>query len=246
MKRYFLIIFSFLIFLGYATTQETPPELVGLSWDTFALVEDGTVRFFGIGGRGWEELEERRIFTFSSDFEKVVFLDLVNLGVITGNRLRFFHYTFQTGWKEIESRALILPDNYDSVIGLDIGAVGVIRGNTLIYYQSIQPWMERLSREFTLPEGFVSVVGLEPNSNEHDIIGVIVGNRLKHFVFDFDNWYEIEYMEFILLANYSSVIGFSYGRIGVVVDNILKYYEYFGDHRGWGENEWYRFNLQER
>jgi len=171
--------------------------------------------------------------------------DLVHLGVIADNNLRFFGYTHQTRWREWENRALILPQGYKNVIGLNRHSLGVIVGNTLIYYRYVQPWMERLSREFTLPEGFVSVVGLEPQRFDRSSIGIIVGNKLKHYIFHENAWHKMEDMTFILPENFSSVIGFSWGRIGVVVDNILRYYEFsdFQGRSGWFENQWYEFNL---
>ena len=238
MKHVFLMLSIALVVSGCATVQnlheESKTVYLGLTWDAFAVVADGEIKFYTTRG---DKLEERT-FILPDGYTSVVGFDIVNIGVVTGNSMTFYTYTAANGWRELPSGYFTLPNGYTDVVGFNQNTMGVVVGNTLIYYMYVQSWMERLSREFTLPNGFESVIGLAPQDLDVEMIGVISDNTLKRYVFFDGRWQETEDPDFILPENYIAVIGLGPQSFGVIIGNALKLYEYWDDQVGFVERNW--------
>jgi uncharacterized membrane protein len=166
------------------------------------------------------------------------------LSVLNGNTVKF--YIFHDEWKEQERFAFNLPNGYKSVFGFGIRNVAVVVENTIRFYDygiddnDSFGWEEGPSVAFNLPNGYESVFGFGL------CIGVIVGNTVKFYVYNFygDEWEEFPWA-FNLPNGYKNVffgpeLGDGVYGIGVVVGNTLKFY---GFRDEWEELESFTFNL---
>lgn len=138
----------------------------------------------------------------------------------------------------------LIVDNKVKIYGFDISDESWEEDG----YSPKYAWEEYTESHFSLPNGYKDVFGFGRR-----YIGVTVGDKLKMYTFDDDDYdWEIGYFweedvntEFSLPYAYDSIFDFSFDRLGVTAGNKLRIYDKNTNNNSWEEDTTMNISLPE-
>jgi hypothetical protein len=129
-----------------------------------------------------------------------------------------------------------LPDNYQNVFCESIVSIGVVANGEANFYtwrNEMDKWELNKDKKYTLPKDCKQIFGMAINT-----IGIVTGDQFI-MLYSAEKWQEMSRMK--LPPNATTVFCSENDGIGVVVNNIVKFYKL--DGTTWKEKQGWDFPL---
>ncbi len=191
------------------------------------IAEDAINIFFPEDVRTWLQDEASR-FDLPQPNSGILATGMGTIGVVNKGVLHFYRLDAANQWSRLDWADFSLPRRYDRIIAMkmpwEMGVLG-LESNGLVdfYFFYDGEWQVDPSASFTIPKGIDSYYPLGDMT-----LAVVQNNKLGiYYLGPEDGWEFLDHEPFVLLLpdNFKGIIPYEPGKIAVLLDNKLGFYQ---------------------